>query len=75
MGADLMEQLLAMSLLLHVDEVDDDDPADVPEAELPGHLTGGLHVGLENGLVRILPTRVAARVHVDGDQGFRLLDD
>ena len=71
----LVKELLPVVLVFHVDEVDDDDPADITEPKLPRHLQGGLQVRLENRLIGVLPPSVTPRIHVDRDQGFSLLDD
>src|SRR5439155_26330228 len=57
--------LLPVLLDLHVDEVDDDDPADVPEAQLAGDLLGGLEVVAEDGLLEVRRADVLAGVDVD----------
>src|SRR5690606_16049664 len=75
MGAELLEDSFAILLGLHVDEVADDDSADVPEAELPGDLPSRIQVGLEDRLFGILLPGVAAGVHIDRDERLRRLDD
>jgi hypothetical protein len=60
---------------LHVDEVDDDDPAEIAEPDLPDDLGGGLEVDLEHRLLEVPLAHVLARVHVDGHEGFRVVDD
>ena len=45
-----LTHLLAVVRPLHVDEVEDDEPADVAEAELISNLFDRLQVGLECGL-------------------------
>ena len=62
----------------HVDEVDDDDPADVPQTQLAHDLVGRLEVGLGD---RVLEPRAlatadeAARVDVDHRQRLGVVDD
>ena len=59
----------------HVDEVNDDEPAEVAQAQLPGDFLGRLGIGLEGRFLdRLLPRR-APRIHVDGDKGLGLVDD
>ncbi len=63
--------------VLHVDEVDDDQAADVAEAELVDDLVGGLEVGGEDRLferVRALPDELAG-VDVDGGERLAAVDD
>ena len=77
MGAHFVKEFLPVGLLLHVDEVDHDDAADVAQPELSPDFASCLHVGFEDRLLRVFafPSGIAPRVHVDGHQGFRLLDD
>jgi hypothetical protein len=75
MSAQLLHDLVAVRLVLHVDEVDDDDAADIAQAELAGDLAGRVEVGAEDRLLRIFLAGVAAGVDVDGDEPFGRLDD
>ncbi len=70
-----LEDLVPVLRLLHVDEVADDDAADVPEPELVDDLLGGLHVDLGDRLLEALLPDVAPRVHVDGGERLGLVDD
>ena len=64
-----------VALLLHVDEVDDDQAGKVAQPELAGDFFGRLEVGLERGVLdRVLAGR-AAGVDVDRDQRLGLVDD
>jgi protein-disulfide isomerase len=56
------------SPLVHVDEVDHDQPGEVAQAQLARHLLGGLEVGLERGLLDRAFLGGPARVHVDRHQ-------
>src|SRR5688572_3252913 len=69
--------LLAVAVLLHVDEVEDHQAADVPEAQLVGDLLHGLEVRLERRLLQVLAALadVTAGVHVDRRERFGLIDD
>ena len=67
--------LLAALPLLHVDEVDDDDAAQVAQADLAHDLLHRLQVGLEDRLLEVLLARVAAGVDVDRHQRLGLVDD
>src|SRR5919106_4252155 len=60
--------VLAVLADLHVDEVDDDDPADVPEAKLSGDLLRRLEVVAVDGLLEVGPADVLAGVHVDDSE-------
>jgi len=67
--------LFLVGFFSHVDEVDDDDAADIPQPYLVGDLLDGLQVGIEDGLVKVVLAHVTAGVDVNGHQGFGLLDD
>src|SRR5207245_32144 len=58
----------------HVDEVDDDDAAQVPQPDLVHQLLHRLEVGLEDRLLELVLPRVAAGVDVDRHQGLGLVD-
>ena len=63
-----------VALLVHVDEVDDDQAGEVAQAQLPRDLLGGLQVGLERGVLDVVLARGAARVDVDRDQRLGLVE-
>ena len=67
--------LVAVLLAVHVDEVDDDDAAYVPKAQLRHHLVDGLQVDAKRGVFEGRRTDELPRVDVDGHQGFGLVDD
>src|SRR5690606_26349058 len=69
------QYLAPMILVLHVDEVDDDDAADVAQAQLPGDGRGGLEVGLEDGLFEGAMPDEGAGIDVDGGHRLRRVDD
>ena len=60
---------------LHVDEVDDDDPADVAQAQLAGDLLGRLEVVAEDRLLEARRAHVLAGVDVDDGERLGVLDD
>ena len=60
---------------LHVDEVDDDQAAEVAQAQLAGDLVGRLAVGAEGGLLDVRALGGATRVDVDRDQRLGVVDD
>ena len=64
-----------VALLLHVDEVDDDKAGKVAQAELAGDFLGGFEIGLQRGVLDRVFARRAARIDVDRDQRFGLVDD
>ena len=50
-----------VAVLLHVDEVDHDQPGEVAQAQLARDLVGGFEVGAERGLLDVALARRAAR--------------
>ncbi|MNT00123.1 hypothetical protein D3C72_1345430 [compost metagenome] len=56
--------------IVHVDEVDDDDAAQVAQAQLPGHRLRGLQVGAEHRLFQVALAK--ERAGIDVDRGHRL---
>ncbi|VTY36367.1 Uncharacterised protein [Xylophilus ampelinus] len=66
--------LAAVLRLVHVDEVDDDQAAQVAQAHLPRHLVGGFEVGAGGGLFDVAALDGAGRVHVDRDQRLGVVD-
>mgnify|MGYP007014061201 FL=1 len=64
------EQLFFLRLFLHVDEVDDDDAADVAQANLLEDLGSGLEVRLVDSVAEIRLADVLARVDVNDGQSF-----
>ena len=67
--------LLLVFARLHVDEVDDDEPADIADAQLARHLFDGFEVDLQNGVLLRALALVLARVDIHGDKGFGFIDD
>src|SRR5436190_18456297 len=67
--------LVTVGLDLHVDEVDDDDAADVAQPKLAGDLLGGLEVVAEHRFLEVRLAHVLAGIDVDHGEGFCALDD
>ena len=63
-----------VALLVHVDEIDDDQAGEIAQAQLPGDLLGGLEVGLERGVLDVMLAGGAAGIDVDGDQRLGLVE-
>ena len=57
-----------VAVVVHVDEIDDNEPCHVAKAELAGDFLGRLDVGLEGGFLDIIFARRAAGVHIDGNK-------
>ena len=64
-----------VAVLLHVDEVDDDQAGKVAQAELAGDFLGRFQIGLERGVLDRMLAGGAAGVDVDRDQRLGLVDD
>ena len=58
----------------HIDEVDDDQAADIPQAQLPRDLLGRFEIRIARGRLDITATRAARRIDVDRDECFRMID-
>ena len=64
-----------VALLVHVDEVDDDQAGEVAQTQLARHLFGGFHVGLVGRVLDRVFLGGTPRIDVDGDQRLGLVDD
>jgi hypothetical protein len=62
--AQALFHLAAVLALLHVDEVDDDQAAQVAQPHLARDLVGGFQVGAGGGLLDVAAAGGARRVHV-----------
>ena len=74
----ILEPLLdrtVVAVLLHVDEVDDDQAGKVAQAKLAGDFLGRLQVGVERRLLDRMLLGGAPGVDVDRDQRLGLVDD
>ncbi len=58
----------------HVDEVDDDQAAQIAQLELARELIGGFEIGIERGLFDVGALGGARRVDVDGDQRLGMVE-
>src|SRR5690606_32394470 len=68
------QHLAAMLLVFHVDEVDDDDAAEVAQPQLPGDRGSRFQVGLEDGLFQVAMADKSAGIDVDGGHRLGLVD-
>ena len=66
---------LLVLVLLHVDEIDDDEPGEIAQPELARQFVSRLEVGLERRFLDVALACRAARVDVDGDKRLGLVDD
>ena len=60
--------------VFHVDEVDDDQAAQVAQTHLAGDFFGGFHIGFERGVFDVRAACRAGGVDVDGNEGFGVVD-
>src|SRR5208283_3244789 len=66
----------AVLAVIHVDEVDDDNAAQVAEANLANDLRHRVEIGLDDGVLKACRLAdIFAGVDVDGHQGLGLVDD
>ena len=72
---ELGQHRVAVVGVLHVDEVDDDDAAEVAQAQLPRDDLRRLEVGLEDRFVEAAAADEAAGVDVDGRHRLGLVED
>src|SRR5690606_22665003 len=70
----LLDGALVLAVL-HVDEVDHDEAAQVSQTQLAGHFIRRFLVGTQGGFFNVGTARGACGVHVDGDQRFGVVDD
>jgi hypothetical protein len=70
----VLDRLLVL-LRLHVDEVDDDQAAEVAQAQLARDLVRRLEVGVAGSRLDVAAAGGARRVDVDGDQRLGVVDD
>ena len=70
----LLRDLLLVVAVAHVDEVDDNETADVAEAKLAADFLRRFEIGLQNCRVQVLLRFMAARVDVNRHQRLGLID-
>ena len=58
----------------HVDEIDDDQAADVAQPQLPGDFLGGFQIGIARGGFDVAAASTAGRIDVDRDQRLGVID-
>ena len=60
--------------VFHVDEVDDDQTAQVAQAHLAGDFFCGFHIGFEGGVFDVRAAGGTGGVDVDGNEGFGVVN-
>ena len=58
----------------HVDEVDDDQPAHIPQSQLAGNFVGRFEIRIERGLLDVASLGGSRRVHIDAHQRLGVVD-
>src|SRR5258708_22168547 len=69
----VIDHLLVL-LLLHIDEVADDQTPDISQAQLTRDFVSGLKIGWQNSPFEVFGAFVAAGITVDGDHRFGLIN-
>ena len=64
-----------MDFVVHIDEVDDDDAAQIAQTQLTGNHLGCFEIGLEYGVIEITAAYKSAGIDIDGGQCLGLIDD
>ncbi len=75
LGFEGLVELEAVGRILHIDEIDHDDAAEITKSKLSYDLPDRLEVEGENGLFERFRADKLAGVDVDGNQGLGLIDD
>ena len=52
----------------HIDKVDNDQTADIANAELPSHLFSGFQIDCQRRIIDMFTFGSAGGVHIDGSQ-------
>ncbi len=68
------EDLAPMGFVVHIDEVDDDDAAEIAQTKLARNRYRGLEVGTEDRFLEIAVTDIRSRVDIDSGHRLRLVD-
>jgi hypothetical protein len=62
-------------VLLHIDEIDDDEPGQIAQSQLPRDLVGCFEAGAQRGFFDVALAGRTAGIDVDRDQRLGLVDD
>src|SRR5258706_4830236 len=65
----------AVALFLHIDEIDDDNAADVAQPQLAHSFLNRFHVGLKNRFLLAAFANETAGIHIDRGERLGALDD
>src|SRR5690348_6081660 len=64
-----------VAVLLHIDEIDDDEPGQIAQAQLAPDLVGSFEIGAQRGLFDVALASRAPGIDDDRDQRLGLVDD
>ena len=64
-----------MLRVLHIDKIDDDDTAQIPQTQLAGDDLGCFKIGFKNGVVKTAYPDESSRIDIDGGQRLGLIDN
>ena len=70
-----LQNLALMILVLHIDEIDNDDTAQIAQSELARYRLGGFHIGFEDGFFEVLMTDECPGININRGHGFGLIDN
>ena len=70
---ELVDRLLVFARF-HVDEIGDNETADVAQPHLPGDFVRRLQIGLKDGALHVFAAFVPAGIDIDRDESFGLVD-
>ncbi len=70
-----MQHAAAVVFITHVDEIDNNDPAQIAQPELAGNRLRRFDVGIKDGVIKIAVADERPGVDVHGGHGFGLIDD
>ena len=59
-----------MGGILHINEINDDDAAEIAQTQLTGNGLGRFQIGLENCFGEVAFANKTARIHIDRRHGF-----
>ncbi|SWI89319.1 Uncharacterised protein [Klebsiella pneumoniae] len=62
-------------LIIHINEINDDNTAKIAQTQLTGNGLGRLNIGIKNSIVKITVTDECSGIDIDGSHRFRLVDD
>jgi len=69
-----VHQLTAMFIIFHIDEINNDDSPNVSQSQLSRDRLSGLHIRLEERLLKIAFTHKSTGIDVDGGHRLRLVE-